>query len=144
LGQFLWCFALVGYARFVVLDIEGLIPPRAGRAGSADREDANAKRPALRLAETPPTRASKSAAAAVANDSGSSPSSSKAALAAAVANSAPAPEAGAKSRKSEWIDGSQPESDWRYDDESDPSGRRKLSKAERKQMRKLKDQTRAA
>jgi hypothetical protein len=120
LGFWLLFSAVVSYARFVVLDAQGLAAAR--RPVAAPRQ---AERPANPLTVKP----AQPAAEAASRDT--SP-------AAILPMSAPA-------RSRQWVDGSRPERD-RYesnDDDADDGGR-KLSKAERKQLRKLKAQRRAA
>jgi hypothetical protein len=128
IGHWLALAAVVSYARFVVLDAQGLIaaPPRiTGKrktqksVGQSKTDDAQSTR-----AEGPLTL---SAAEFVRR---------KQQLAQSAKSSASA---------SQWVDGSHPERD-RYDDgDDDESGDdRKLSKSERKRLRKIKMQNRAA
>jgi hypothetical protein len=115
-GHWLALAAVVSYARYVVLDAQGLIP---ARAPSTNRK--TTARPHRPAAPKP-----------------SSPDG------AATLPLAPRMEPAAASAA--WIDGSRPEPD-PYDDDGDddaPGDSRKLSKADRKRLRKLKAQNRAA
>jgi hypothetical protein len=128
-GHWLVMLGIVSYARFVILDAQGLISarPRAARKKK------------IRAAETEfsknASRSTTSAAPTVLSAVGYSRRQQ---------TDSPQP---AKSRSSEqWVDGSRPERD-PYDDdvEEDSDGDdRKLSKSERKRLRKLKTQGRAA
>jgi hypothetical protein len=119
-GHWLLLVAVVSYARFVVLDAQGLVSIR-----TRSKQTARAK------ARTKPKRE-------VATIPISTSLSHKSASQAAPVES-PATTKG-------WIDGSRPERE-HYDDDSDDDsgdGPRKLSKADRKRLRKLKAQNRAA
>jgi hypothetical protein len=128
MGHWFVLAAIVSYARFVVLDAQGLITVRRRSV---------AKRPAkVEIAKTVPatsvTPAAKPATSIFA----------AAGLSRSTVQSAKTP-----ADSSRWVDGSRPERD-RYDrdDDDDDSvdGDRKLSKADRKRLRKLKAQGRAA
>jgi hypothetical protein len=131
LGQWLTLAAVVSYARFVVLDAQGLISVRR-RATAAIKE--SKKHASIAGRETTSVAAKK----AVALASTTSPSSPT------LATIQPAKTPADSSR---WVDGSRPERK-QYDDDSDdddePDGDRKLSKSDRKRLRKLKAQGRAA
>jgi hypothetical protein len=121
LGHWLLLAAVVSYARFVVLDAQGLIPVRTR------------SHRALKVKGSPKQK----------NDS-RIPSSSGDSYAQKTASQFQRAESTVGNKA--WIDGSRPEAE-RYDDDSDedlsgPS--RKLSKADRKRLRKLKAQNRAA
>jgi hypothetical protein len=128
MGHWLALASVVSYARFVVLDAQGLI---------VVRHRAAAKRAAK-------TESSKSAAApaAIAAMKPVAPISSAPAISRATLQTAKFP-----ADSSQWVDGSRPErSRFDHDDEEDDSSddERKLSKADRKRLRKLKAQGRAA
>ncbi len=126
-GHWLLLAAVVSYARFVVLDAQSLIPirrsvakPRSEKAGHANRQKADtaATTPSL-LAAAGYTRQKPSQLQPVESTSAAR----------------------------DWVDGSRPEREQYDDDDGDgdsPTGSRKLSKAERKKLRKLKAQQRAA
>jgi hypothetical protein len=129
MGHWLLLAAVVSYARFVVLDAQGLIQSRPRIVGhrktktaSTDSSANDSKQPATRavslLSAGGYSRQRKSAVS-------QSPK---------VASSTSA-----------WVDGSRPERD-PYDDNDDdsPGDDRKLSKSDRKRLRKLKAQNRAA
>jgi hypothetical protein len=120
LGHWFLFTAVVTYARFVVLDAQGLITTRR----------ATTKKPA---AEKPKqARETKAAAAKPTILSVAGYTRPKVADTPATAD--------------KWVDGSRPERD-SYDDDADEdedSGVRKLSKSDRKRLRKLKAQNRAA
>ena len=104
-GHWLALVAAMAYARYVVLDAQGLIT-HARSSGPASSGE--------------PTT---TAASATTPDDEPEPANAQ--------------------RQTEWVDGRQPESD-RYDDEEPDRRGRKLSKSERKRLRKLKAQNRAA
>jgi hypothetical protein len=120
-GHWLLLAGVVSYARYVVLDAQGLIPVRirAKRAAKTESKPAQLK-PATTSVLTAGGYAAKKAPD---NPRAESTASSKA-----------------------WVDGTRPETERYDDDEDDDSsdGPRKLSKAERKRLRKLKTQNRAA
>jgi hypothetical protein len=120
-GHWLLLAAVVSYARYVVLDAQGLIPVR-GRSNQT------------RKVKTGPQQ--KSGAARPSLSAGSDPQK----------HVSQAPRVESTASNNAWIDGSRPEP-VRYEDESDDDvsgGSRKLSKADRKRLRKLKAQNRAA
>ena len=126
LGHWLVFAAIVAYARFVVLDAQGLVTVRRRTA---------VKRPA--------SKASKKQAAAASNESASAPRPS---LAAVELSRQTLQIAKRPANSSEWVDGSRPERR-RYDDDADDEssdGDRKLSKSDRKRLRKMKTEGRAA
>jgi hypothetical protein len=113
LGHWLLLAAVLSYARFVVLDAQGLIEHRPASAAirptHSERREQLAAVVSPRLDATPPQPARSPAT-------------------------------------TEWVDGRRAERQ-RYDDDTDDDsseGDRKLSKAERKQLRKLKARDRAA
>ncbi|HEX4414639.1 MAG TPA: hypothetical protein VH107_13485 [Lacipirellulaceae bacterium] len=124
------CFVLasvVAYARFVVLDAQGLIAvPR--RATAKKMEKAARQTTGRPLTDLP---ASKSGASVLAAGGYSRP----------VIQAAKTP-----ADSSRWVDGSRPERE-HYDDEDEDdssSGSRKVSKSDRKRLRKMKTDGRAA
>jgi hypothetical protein len=130
-GQWLTLAAVVSYARFVVLDAQNLISIRR-RATVAI--NASKTKAALAGHETTSAAAKKTIALA------STTSSPRPTLATIQPAKTPAD-------SSRWVDGTRPERE-HYDDDSDdddgPDGDRKLSKSDRKRLRKLKTQGRAA
>lgn len=127
IGHWLALASVVAYARFVVLDAQGLIERRqttTKRTARAESdEEAEEKRPA----------ASSKSAPSILSAAGYSRSLPQAAKTPA--------------DSSRWVDGSRPERK-RYNDEEeddeDSSGGGKISKADRKKLRKLKTESRAA
>ena len=114
---------VVSYGRFVVLDAQGLIPIRARRPNIS------------RQAKVAKDREVKNVASHSSADSSRPLRTFRASL-----GSAPTPAA----RPTEWVDGSAPEPDG-YEEGDEPDfGDRKLTKAERKRLRKLKARDRAA
>jgi hypothetical protein len=116
-GHWFLLAAIMTYARYVILDAQGLIPSR----GTSTRT------------KQKPTATTKASAAAVGV-------SSAAKIAPAMLRPA------APANREAWVDGSKPEPE-DYDDEDEvPGPSRKLSKADRKRLRKLKaqNQNRAA
>ena len=105
-GHWLALVAVVAYARYVVLDAQGLIthPRSQGRDVPAEPRSTVVATGAPRTAEPQPST---------------------------------------PPRQTEWVDGSTPDPE-PYDDEGPDRGSRKLSKSERKRLRKLKAQQRAA
>jgi hypothetical protein len=123
LGHWLALASIVSYARFVILDAQGLVVARRKGAKKPSQKPENVK-PA---AETKPAEA-KPTVLSVVNYARNKASQS-------------APE-----DDDRWIDGRRPERK-SYDsdeDEEDSEGGAKLSKADRKRLRKLKAQNRAA
>jgi hypothetical protein len=126
LGHWLILATSVSQARFVILDAQGLIPirSRAVRKETEERLKSDASEGTKELAPAARTYHS--------SDSDSEQRQSM-----------------RRGRdddrtRDDWVDGSQPEND-SYDNDSDStSDDRKLSKSERKRMRKLKAQHRAA
>ncbi len=114
--------AVVSYARYVVLDAQGLVTVRRQVAKKSKEKLSEKAKPASepKLVATQPTLLS------VANYSRKASQS----------------EATADSKK--WIDGSRPERESYDDEDEDSSVSMKLSKADRKRLRKLKAQSRAA
>ncbi len=124
-GHWLMFAAIVSYARFVVLDAQGLVTLRRPATVKRSTKAASA-RPANR-----------STTQSVSSDD-SSP------LASFVRRAAQSGKQPAES--SQWVDGSRHERDRYNDDDEDDAtdGDRKLSKSDRKRLRKLKAQGRAA
>ena len=116
--------AVVSYSRFVLLDADGLVP--ASRTSKRTRASAGE----TGASNDKPQRGSKTS-----SDQQTSGRAKRTTPAAAAAMR--------DAKKTEWIDGSTPEADQYYDDEPH-QGRRKLSKSERKRLRKQKAQRRAA
>ena len=131
-GYWMLFVGIVSYGRFVVLDAQGLIPVRArGRAATTLGKTVQAKvvkdREVKHVASRTPA-AAPGPLRTFRESLGSAPVES--------------------SKSTQWVDGSEPESDSYGDgdgdgDESDFSDR-KLSKADRKRLRKLKARDRAA
>jgi hypothetical protein len=127
LGHWLLLASSVAYARFVVLDAQGLITQRRRSATAKAKTAAPLKR---QVDERKQSMATASA-------TGSSVAASRPTLQVAKTPAEP----------SRWVDGSRPERDHRYEDEDEDEASdddRKLSKSERKRLRKLKAQNRAA
>jgi hypothetical protein len=103
---------LIAYARYVILDAQGLIPVRQGRTNRLKAELGNG------LQVVGSDEAS--------NSYSRHPASTR-----------------SSATGTEWVDGTEPESD-EYGDEEQTDGVRKLSKADRKRLRKFKAQNRAA
>jgi hypothetical protein len=129
-GHWFVLAAVVSYSRFVVLDAQGLIavPQRKTQKKVA-------KSPAAKTASRPATDlpAVKSATT----------------LSATGYSRATIQPAKTPADSSRWVDGSRPERDHRYDndeedDDDSSEGGRKLSKADRKRLRKMKTEGRAA
>jgi hypothetical protein len=139
-GHWMLLVAVVSYARFVVLDAQGLIPVRtthrtSRKASSQARNDFQAHQEATAMGQ----RHSRTASEAQRSDEEAIPfSTSMKSFRRQMKNTSHS----AHSSQSQWVDGSEPEA---ADDEDDglDSNQRKLSKAERKRMRKLR-QDRAA
>ncbi len=122
LGHWLMLAAVVSYARYVVLDAQGLVPLR---------------KPSQQPKKAKASSRQESRATTLPISSGGAQTAAAKAL------------RGESTTDDAWIDGSRPERE-RYDHDSDDSGDdsaggpRKLSKADRKRLRKLKAQNRAA
>ena len=124
LGHWLVLASVLSYARFVILDAQGLVGSRPRITGRRRMK----KRPADKNAD--PRKQSSAATTSASN----LPSQQR--------PSTPQPSK-APAAKNQWVDGSRPERDV-YDDDDSSGDSRKLTKAERKQLRKLKLQNRAA
>jgi len=126
MGFWLLFAAIVANARFVVLDAQGLVTVR--RRASAKRSSSRA------VVKSSPKLA-------VQTTGSSSPSSSTSSAAAIMALAAKRP-----ADSSQWLDGTRPERKHYDEDDEDESsdGERKLSKADRKRLRKLKTEGHAA
>ena len=113
--------AVASYARFVVLDAQGLVPVVRMRRASKPAESRKATTTRIAESSSPPTKLATSIFAAAGRTQPKTSSST------------------------EWTDGRRAERD-NYDEDSDEESAddRKLSKAERKQLRKLKARNRAA
>jgi hypothetical protein len=128
-GHWLLLLGIVSFARFVILDAQGLISARPRAAGKK----------AMRAAKTESNKtASKStttAAPTVLSAVGYSRRQQSDSTQPATSRSSP-----------QWVDGSRPERDsFDDDDDQDSDGDdRKLTKSDRKRLRKLKSQGRAA
>ncbi len=127
LGHWLVFSAVVAYARFVVLDAQGLATARRSVKVKRTQNAPPAKQSSKQIARSAPA---------------TEPTLSAVELARSIAQSAKRP-----ADTNQWVDGRRPER-VRYDDDEDDDdsadGDRKLSKSERKRLRKLKAQTRAA
>jgi hypothetical protein len=124
LGNWLLFASFVAYSRFVVLDAQGLITvARPARKRAAKTE------PAKRAVETKPETAKPATV-----------------LSAGGYSRATLQPAKTPAEPDRWLDGSRPEREHYDDDEDDDSSGddRKLSKSDRKRLRKLKAQNRAA
>jgi hypothetical protein len=128
MGHWILLAAVVSYARYVVLDAQGLIAAQPRIVSKRKTQ-----KPTRRAKEDSSEREAPAA----------SPTLSAAEFIRRKQQQAQGPKAPAVS--SAWVDGSQPQRD-PYDDGDDDesSDGRKLSKAERKRLRKLKMQNRAA
>ena len=127
MGQWLLLIGVASYGRFVVLDAQGLIPVRQRK----------------RAVSRPVKKSTDSDVREVAaTTSSASPSSPLRAFRQSLTSTARP--AAAEPKSTQWIDGSELERDSYDDDEPSEAGGRKLSKAERKRLRKLKAQGRAA
>ncbi len=108
-GHWLALMGVVAYARYVVLDAQGLIVHSRPPVRLVNLDEEISQEEEEETAMSRPTR----------------------------------PQSAAAPRQTEWVDGSQPETD-PYDDDGPDRPGRKLSKSERKRLRKLKAQNRAA
>jgi hypothetical protein len=136
LGHWMLLACFISYARHVVLDAQGLVAVRkptqhASRAASPRQNGERRK-------DSPDVEPRRKSPAAILRMPDSSPAVAKPAIIPVKSQASP----------SEWVDGSRRERD-RYEaddggDEERNSGGQKLSKAERKQLRKLKARNRAA
>jgi hypothetical protein len=108
-GHWMVLVAVAAYARYVVLDAQGLVVHR--------RNQQRCQEPFLPM--TQPRRQEADSVEKVPDTFSPTP------------------------RPTKWVDGRRPEPD-RYEDDEPDRGGRKLSKSERKQLRKLKAQSRAA
>lgn len=126
LGHWLVFAAVVAYARFVVLDAQGLVTVRRRAQTKRPARDSSTKKSSSPKAQPAATTTLSLAAVELARQNSQS--------------------ARRPSDSSQWVDGSRPERKHYDEDEDDdsPDGGRKLSKSERKQLRKLKTQNRAA
>jgi hypothetical protein len=124
MGHWLLLTAIVANARFVVLDAQGLVSAK--------------RRPKVK-------RAVKTTAAKSATKTPQAAATSIGARATLSISRQNIPTVKTPADANRWVDGSRPERD-AYDDDDDDSsdGGRKLSKSERKRLRKLKAQGRAA
>ena len=128
LGHWLLFAAVVSYARFVVLDAQGLVPFR----------------PRIKHPRKEPATSATSASSQGKQSRAATPSLLSAGRYSRQRPATDLPPATAKA--GDWVDGSRPIRDAYQDDcDDDSQGTgRKLSKAERKRLRKLKAQNRAA
>jgi hypothetical protein len=128
-GHWLLMLGILSYARFVILDAQGLI---AARPAVVRRKKAPAAETENNRAESKPTVAEPPTVLSAVGYSRRQQSASSPPL---------------KSRaSSQWVDGSRPERDPFEDDVEEESSEddRKITKSERKRLRKLKTQNRAA
>jgi hypothetical protein len=124
LGLWLLFTAIVANARFVVLDAQGLVAVR--RPTKAKRTESTAKQPVVKSAQSAAASSSAKATASISRES---------------VQTVKTP-----ADSSRWVDGSRFERE-RYgadEDEESSDGERKLSKSDRKKLRKIKTQGRAA
>jgi len=130
LGHWLLLTAVVSYARYVVLDAQGLIPARC--RPPAARQAVSGRASASPLKTTAPP-----AVPAVPASGGSRDKSPMPVVPVKLATDS-----------NQWVDGSRRQRDRYEDDDTDADDRRrsgrKLSKAERKRLRRLKARNRAA
>ena len=129
LGHWFLLASVVAYARFVVLDAQGLIADRRRVATRRSEKTARIK-PATAPSSVPAVKTASAGISATGNT-----------------RQAPQP-AKTPADTSRWVDGSRPERE-RFDSDNDdddasPGDDRKLSKSDRKRLRKLKAQGRAA
>jgi hypothetical protein len=126
LGHWLTLAAIVANARFVVLDAQGLVAAKRRSPAKRSSSTSSAKSPAAKAEATVAKPVS---------------------LLSVGGYSRPAPQpAKTPADASRWVDGRRPERENYDDDEDDDSSGddRKLSKSDRKRLRKLKAQNRAA
>jgi hypothetical protein len=144
LGHWLLLAAAVSYARHIVLDAQGLIANRNKTAAAREsRRSRGADESPISKTAAGPLKVEPSRAASSPTLQLHNPPSSR--------EKTPAPILPAKTQASlkDWVDGRRRERDrYQNDDDGDAGdemdGDRKLSKAERKQLRKLKARNRAA
>jgi hypothetical protein len=132
LGHWFLFAGVLAYARYVVLDAQGLIEHSHQTENERVSDDDSREMGAAKPTTADTSRAAPATTLRIADPSSATSRSTTAAKPAA--------------RVSEWVDGSRRERD-RYDDDEDEEGAaddRKFSKAERKQQRKLKARNRAA
>lgn len=134
LGNIFLLTVVAAYARFVTLEVEGLIPLRATAAnkGAAPKK-ASRQSPAAVNEKAEPA----SPRSGPARTSSSRPTTKATRLKRDEA-------AAASARSSAWIDGSQAELDGYDDLDGSPTQQRKMTKSERKRLRKLKAAQRRA
>jgi hypothetical protein len=137
LGNWMLLVGVASYGRFVVLDVQGLIT----------KERRRPRRQKVKVSEKD-GMSTKSASAGRSGDAqkagevaNTTPASSMRAFRQNLNSARQAP--AGQSGESRWVDGSEPESD-DYDDDDGNRGDSKLSKSDRKRLRKLKAQHRAA
>jgi hypothetical protein len=127
-GHWLLMLGIISFARFIILDAQGLI---SARPLVARKKTTRAKTESSKNASKPTTSAAPTVLSAVGYSRRQQSDSPQ----------------GATSRSSpQWVDGSRPERD-PYDDDGEEvsdGDDRKLTKSERKRLRKLKTQGRAA
>ena len=131
LGHWFVLASVVSYARFVVLDAQGLVTVRRRTKAERSTPKATSKTDS----DSQSTTAKKAATASASTTSYSRPTT-------------PIQTVKTPADSSRWLDGSRPESK-RYDEDTDDDedssdGTRKLSKTDRKKLRKLKTEGRAA
>jgi hypothetical protein len=137
LGNWMLLVGVASYGRFVVLDVQGLIAkqrrrPRRRKVKAPEKESMVTKSaPVGRSSDVPKTNEGAAAAA------GNSIRSFRQNL------NSTRPTAAEQASATGWVDGSEPEQD-DYGDDDGNRGDSKLSKSERKRLRKLKAQHRAA
>jgi hypothetical protein len=136
LGNWMLLVGVASYGRYVVLDVQGLITkerrPRRQKVKSPEKVGMGTKSaPAGRSSDVQKTNEGAAA------NAGHSIRSFRQNL-----NSS-RPSAASEASDSQWVDGSEPESD-DYGDEDGVRGDSKLSKSDRKRLRKRKAQHRAA
>ena len=121
LGDLFLLTAVISYARFVVLDAQGEISTNRGRPQrkAKPKQKSAAKPKRQRESSTRTTPQAESVATKRAT-------------------------ASRETNVTEWVDGRHPVSDPEFDGEDTPSNQRKLSKSERKKLRKQKAQQRRA
>jgi hypothetical protein len=134
IGHWMLIIGLVSYSRFVVLDAQGLVPVRRSRRRQQAAET---------LEETKdmgqrPIKSGRSLIGQQSDDVEDSNTNSTYQTRGRDSRSS-----GDSLDRSRWTDGSEPDGD-DYDDDGGGPRNRKLTKAERKRMRKLKDRNRAA